>query len=229
MSIMKTRLILALSSLLIMPLAQASDSQATTASEWNPASLREQLQAMPTGNAASGQTLHQTMMCASCHGNAGIAPSQNWPNLAGQKADYTYKVLLDYQSGLRDEDHRSELMTTLVKDMNHQQMADLAVYYADLETSDTQSSKTEAVPTLISQGDPKRLITPCASCHGLDGQGGINASPALAGQQRNAFIRTMQLYKNGARHNDVNETMRFIAKQLSDDEIENLADYYQSL
>jgi cytochrome c553 len=36
-------------------------------------------------------------------------------------------------------------------------------------------------------------------------------------------------YKNGQRHNDVYSRMRLIAQQLSEDEINELALYYQQL
>lgn len=221
---------LILSTCLFVSIAIASETH-TEAKEWTTAQLRSDLSTMPTGNVDTGKNLHSSMMCSSCHGVEGIAPTSNWPSLAGQKADYTYKMLLDYQSGLRDEDHRSELMTILTHDMSKQSMADLAVYYASLSATNqsTDTAESDKPLTLVTQGDPKRLITPCASCHGQEGQGGINASPAIARQQYAAFVRTMQMYKQGQRKNDTNETMRFIAERLSDDEIKALANYYRNL
>lgn len=87
--------------------------------------------------------------------------------------------------------------------------------------------KKSIADKLVRKGDKSRLITPCASCHGLFAQGGKEVSPALAGLSKKAFIRAMQLYKNGQRHNDVNQVMSQFAKKLTDEEIEQLADYYQ--
>lgn len=205
--------------------------QATT-QQWTPAALRRALKDMPVGDVQRGRELNSSMMCMSCHGEQGVAPTGNWPHVAGQKADYTYKMLLDYQSGLRSEDGRSQLMTILVQVMTQQDMADVAAYYATLSAPDAvQTLKTDAeqqaqAESLVRKGDPKRLITPCASCHGVQGQGGKNATPALAGQNPQAFVRTMQLYKSGARNNDVHQGMAQFAQRLTDTEIDWLAQYY---
>jgi len=84
----------------------------------------------------------------------------------------------------------------------------------------------QAILKLVTKGDPARLITPCASCHGLDGQGGKNESPAIAGQTRSYFIRTMMLYHNDLRNSDNDHAMRAFAMPLTDQEIRQLADYY---
>lgn len=204
----------------------------TSAPAWKPASLRQALAAMPSGDALRGKELNSQYMCASCHGDNGVAPTNNWPHTAGQKADYTYKMLLDYKSGLRSEDKRSKLMQAAVEPLTEQDMADLAAYYASLPLPATPAANPAALDLnaaekLVRKGDPTRLITPCASCHGVKGQGGKNAAPALAGQSEKAFIRTMQLYKHGKRVTDVNKGMAQIAVQLTDEEIRQLAAYYQ--
>ena len=216
--------------------AIASDQAAAAAGSWTPASLSRTLGAMPIGDVGRGEQINRDMMCASCHGAEGIAPTSNWPNVAGQKADYTYKILLDYKAGRRAEDRRSELMVTLTEILSDQDMADVAAYYASLDpaaaTKDQRPPVNGALAqaeTLVRKGDRSRLITPCASCHGLQGQGGINAAPSLAGQSANAFDRTMQMYKTGKRHNDVNESMSQFARRLSDEEIRQLAVYYSTL
>lgn len=199
---------------------------------WTPASLAAALAAMPQGDIERGRQLNRDLMCASCHGDEGLAPTPNWPNVAGQKAAYTYKMLLDYQSGRRAEDRRSELMSAVSALMDARQMADIAVFYASLHPRKTSAARNamdrqgSLAEALIRKGDRRRLITPCASCHGLYGQGGINAAPALAGQTVPAFIRTMQMYKTGKRTSDVNASMSQFSHQLTDDEIRQLAEYY---
>ena len=53
--------------------------------------------------------------------------------------------------------------------------------------------------------------------------------PALAGQQAEYFEATLKEYKTGDRHNDIYSRMRLIAKQLTDEEIKDLAQYYLQL
>lgn len=195
---------------------------------WTPASLRVVLADMPKGDAANGKALHTGMFCASCHGAAGESLSASWPSLSGQRAEYTYKMLLDYQSGLRKEDARAGLMNVVSTLLSKQDMADLAAFYAAQPLPAASHVADAATSQMIRRGEPSRLVTPCASCHGLHGQGGINETPALAGLSRDYFIRTMQHFREGTRHNDSVQAMRAFAKPLTDAEIISLADYYAS-
>jgi cytochrome c553 len=114
--------------------------------------------------------------------------------------------------------------------MSQQDMADVAAYYASLPAHEATAKAPAHADAgrLVRKGDPTRLITPCASCHGVKGQGGKEAAPTLAGQSEKAFIRTMVLYKNGGRHNDVNKGMAQIAAKLTAEEIRQLAAYYHA-
>lgn len=204
----------------------ASPDKTEPAKTWNTSKLQRTLISMPEGDTKRGEAQHNALFCASCHGQKGEAPTLNWPSLAGQRAEYTYKMLVDYQSGLRDEDARSEVMTISAKNLTEQDMADLAAFYAaqELPTATKQSSD-EAVK-LVKKGDPARLITPCTSCHGVDGQGGKNESPAIAGQTKAYFMRTMKLYHGDHRTNDNDFAMRAFAMPLTQQEITELADYF---
>jgi cytochrome c553 len=81
----------------------------------------------------------------------------------------------------------------------------------------------------VRQGDPKRLITPCASCHGTSGQGGNREAPALAGQNPLYLVRTLLDYHNGVRANDSLKGMQVFAHKLTRQEVESLAAYYADL
>ncbi|MEE9355711.1 MAG: c-type cytochrome [Methylococcaceae bacterium] len=73
------------------------------------------------------------------------------------------------------------------------------------------------------------MLPPCSVCHGTEGEGEKMDIPALAGQQVEYLEKTLKAYKRGDRHNDIYSRMRLIAKQLTDEEIKDLAQYYQSL
>jgi len=195
--------------------------------KWTPQSWGAEMRAMPEGDPVAGERLHVNAFCASCHGSAGESMTHNWPNLAGQRAEYTYKQLIDYQDGRRHEDERAMLMITIVQGLDRQDMADLAAFYAaqDLPGND-EVDKGHPAHSLVSVGDPQRLITPCAACHGVAGSGGINESPAIRGNPEDYFIRTMKAYRDGRRDNDVAKGMSQFAKHLTDEEIEALANYY---
>jgi cytochrome c553 len=215
-----------------------SAGAAQPAPAWTPSTLRQTLGSLPTGDAAQGLKVHEQLFCASCHGAKGVAPTQNWPHLAGQKSAYTAKMLLDYQSGLRREGKRAELMHDIAVMMTPQQIADVSAFYAvqafpqndgTPRPAPQKAAKDFDAAQLIRKGDPARLLTPCASCHGVAGQGGNREASALAGQNPLYFVRTLLDYQSGLRANDSAKGMSTFAKKLTRTEIEALATYYADL
>ena len=228
-----SRALLLASFLLAFSHAQAAH-EAPAARTPSASEVRTTLAAMPRGNVTRGQALNQRLMCASCHGADGVAPTQNWASLAGQRAVYTYKSLIDYQKNGRHENARATLMQVAVADMSRQDMADVAAYYASLPLPKPAIALLDAstyarIDRLARHGDPARLLTPCASCHGAAGQGGVNETPALAGQTPGSLMRTLLDYRAGRRITDAHQGMRQFARQLSTQEIRELAMYYSAM
>ncbi|MDD2659288.1 MAG: c-type cytochrome [Methylococcales bacterium] len=199
---------------------------------WTP----ESLNLVKNGDLNKGKELAES--CKSCHGDKGQgmkeAPEDEdtnavpaIPALAGQVATYTYKQLRDYFNGNRSH----EQMTGIAKGLSEQDAADLAMWFSSLPSPENKSSSRNLARAekMVEQGDGKRILPPCFVCHGSKGQGEKQDIPALAGQQSDYFARTLLEYKNGKRHNDIYSRMRLIAQQLSDDEIKELAQYYQQL
>ncbi|EQD65230.1 cytochrome c554 [mine drainage metagenome] len=65
-------------------------------------------------------------LCAACHGANGHARQADIPDLAGQKADYLFKAMRDYQSGARNV----PLMRGALGSIDARQMRALADWYA---------------------------------------------------------------------------------------------------
>ena len=195
---------------------------------WTP----EALNLVKNGNLNKGKELAES--CKSCHGDKGQGMEEESkddeilpaiPALAGQVANYTYKQLRDYFN-----DSRSHVqMTGVAKGLTEQDAADLAVWFSSLPPQENKSSSQNlaSAKRMVEQGDSKRILPPCFVCHGGKGQGEKMDIPMLAGQQPDYFSRTLEAYKNGQRHNDIYSRMRLIAQQLSDEEIKELAQYYQ--
>ena len=76
----------------------------------------------------------------------------------------------------------------------------------------------------IAAGEAKART--CATCHGRNGVGTAPNFPNLAGQKSIYLTEQLQLFRSGERKN---EQMTIIAKPLSDEDIANLAAYYESL
>lgn len=64
--------------------------------------------------------------CVPCHGEAGVAQSAQWPDLAGQHASYLEQSLKQYRDGLR----ANLVMAPLVASLDDAALAELAAYYA---------------------------------------------------------------------------------------------------
>ncbi len=185
-------------------------------------------------DAALGAALHDELLCASCHGDQGVARSSNWPNLAGQVAGYTYKSLYDYHTWERTISEGGPLMGYLVDELDPKGMADIAAYYASLPTPPEQTvalaqSDIDTAKKLHWLGDPDRLIQPCSACHGSNGEGVFPDYPLIAGQNVGYIKDQMLLYRSGERHSDVYSRMRLISEKLTDTEIDALANYFAAM
>jgi cytochrome c553 len=213
---------------LITPVAVNAEPSSQIA--WTP----EVLTIVKNGDLNKGKGLAES--CKSCHGDKGQGMKEETrdgetlpaiPALAGQVATYTYKQLRDYANGSRSHDS----MTGIAKGLKEQDAADLAVWFSSLPAQENKSSSQNLARAekMVEQGDGKRILPPCFVCHGGKGQGEKQDIPALAGQQADYFARTLLEYKNGQRHNDVYSRMRLIAQQLSEEEIRELAQYYQQV
>jgi len=66
----------------------------------------------------------------------------------------------------------------------------------------------------------------CVVCHGLDGQATIPLAAHLSGQQKDYLIIQLRAYRSGQRKHD---QMSIIAKPLTNEEIDNLAEWYSSI
>mgnify|MGYP003672569119 FL=1 len=69
----------------------------------------------------------------------------------------------------------------------------------------------------------------CAACHGAAGKAAIPSYPNLAGQNKAYLISSLKAYKNKQRNGGMAAIMQGQAAALSDQDIENLAEYYNSL
>jgi cytochrome c553 len=75
-------------------------------------------------------------------------------------------------------------------------------------------------------GAGRQKITVCQACHGLDGLSKNPEAPNLAGQLESYLARSLTAYKTGERKN---ESMNIVAKDLSDEDIADVAAYYASI
>lgn len=191
-----------------------------SAAAFTPAELDKAVASLPKANVMGGFAVHSKQFCGSCHGPNGIAPTANWPHVAGQPFEVTAKALLDYRDGRRTGGAQAAIMTAAAKRLTDQQIADVSALYEMLPGPDGKTFD-------VRKGNPARAITPCAACHGMTGKGRSNGKvPVLHGQNPTYLAAQLRDYRDGRRDNDVLKEMRFFAQKLTDDEINALADFY---
>ena len=84
-------------------------------------------------------------------------------------------------------------------------------------------------PGTQAAGNPKAgqaIASQCAACHGVKGLATLPSAPNLAGQSLQYLDEQLKLYRSGKRQN---ETMVLMAKPLTDQQIEDLAAWYNSI
>lgn len=197
---------------------------------WTP----ETIALLRDADAARGAALNGDLICSSCHGEDGVARSTNWPNLAGQVSGYIYKSLYDYHTWERTISEGGPLMGYLVEEMQPQDMADLAKYYASLPKPPAQEigltqAEFDVADKLNWLGDPKRLVQPCSACHGNKGEGVFPDYPLISGQTEGYLRDQLLLYRSGERHSDIYSRMRLLSAELTDGEIDALAKYFAAM
>ena len=99
----------------------------------------------------------------------------------------------------------------------------------------TRIAALMAASLLLAQALPARAADPaagqaksaiCATCHGKNGIGTAPNFPNLAGQKSQYMVQQLKMFHSGERKS---EQMNIIAKPLSDQDMENLSAYYESL
>lgn len=68
----------------------------------------------------------KAVVCQACHGKHGIATSPQYPDLAGQYADYMVQVMHEYKDGQR----KNAIMKGFVSQLSNEDMEQIAAYFA---------------------------------------------------------------------------------------------------
>ena len=77
-----------------------------------------------SGDADAGRK--KSTPCAACHGQTGVSPSPEFPNLAGQYADYLQHALTHYKNGKR----KNPIMQAQVANLSAKDILDLSAFFA---------------------------------------------------------------------------------------------------
>jgi cytochrome c553 len=156
--------------------------------------------------------------CTGCHGIPGYKnsyPMYKVPKIGGQNRTYLIAALTAYQTGERPH----PTMMLQAESLNQTDISDIASWLTSVEMETLAVTDARNSPA----GDKTQI---CQTCHGVDGLGTDPAYPALAGQHSSYIIRALRDYRDGARKNTV---MSGFARNLTDQDIEDLAGWYSGL
>ena len=184
-------------------------------------------QRIGSGNPVAGKS--KSELCQGCHGELGLSVEDLIPNLAGQYASYLAKQLRNFQSGARTH----EIMSAMAKTINDADLNDITAYFSSQKKMQGNGKGGNAVAkNLFLNGDAKREIPACTSCHGVNGKGqapNIATYPVIGGQHKAYLHAQLAHWRDGERRNSPDGVMNKVAKTLTDAEIEALTDYLSGL
>lgn len=66
----------------------------------------------------------------------------------------------------------------------------------------------------------------CQTCHGMDGRGILPMVANIGGQQKQYLVKQLEDYRAGRRHN---QQMSIIVQTLSDEDIDNVTEWYSHI
>lgn len=184
-------------------------------------------------DAAKGEALYSTgdnargiPACSSCHGAAGNSTISANPKLAGQHEAFLAKQMHDFAS----PDRKHAIMSTYAKALKPEEINNLAAYLSG-QVPKQGAAKNPELATLGKKifrgGIADKRIPACAGCHSPNGAGIPAQFPRLAGQHQDYTKAQLLAFRSEDRKNSLQ--MQSISKNLSEKEIEAVADYIAGL
>ena len=196
-----------------------------------------------TANLSNGKKIYDNgkpdanvAACVTCHGENAIGnDDMGSPKLANVGYVYIVKQLTNFAEGKRT-DLTMGVMNDIAKGLTQQDIRDLAAYEngqpRKVELSDLkalaaggktvgQAYKGKALVVYGAAGK----VPACQSCHGANGRGADPIYPKIAQQRYVYIVNQLTHWRDGSRANDPIGQMRAVAKNLTDNDINDAAAY----
>ena len=200
---------------------------------------------------ANGKTIFESgkgnvPACNSCHGATGLGDdTMGTPRLAGQIYSVLLKQLDDYASDKR-QDTTMFVMNANAKGMSQQDRKDVSAYLnslgrvfsgkslqkasggsdiAALKESGVEVGESYLGKITVSYGIVERGIPACLSCHGHNGRGVDPMYPRIGEQKFGYLVSQLKKFRDGSRTNDPMGQMQAVAKNMTDEDILNVATF----
>lgn len=160
------------------------------------------------GDPAKGES--HTVLCAGCHGLAGVSSDPATPNLAGQDPQYLVNAIKAYRNT-----RTYEPMIRVVAGLSDADVDNIAAFY-----SVQKGRPAENGPALLQE-----LTQKCDRCHGTGVRSSDVAIPRLNGQDQDYLVMALRSYRDNRRQTSV---MHNMVLPYGEAVIESLATYYAS-
>jgi cytochrome c553 len=170
--------------------------------------------ACAAGDAERGRA--KAEICLGCHGENGNSTTELTPSLAGQPETFTTLQLILMRERLR----QVPVMQEAVRELNDDDIADLAAYFAELPPLPSAAPPDEAK---LARGGEFAQRLRCGSCH-LNDYAGREQMPRLAGQREDYLLHAMREYRDNQR-TGTDTSMSGVLYGLSNDDLAALAHY----
>jgi cytochrome c553 len=174
----------------------------------------------------NGDATRNITACVACHGAAGNSAIAQNPKLAGQHEAYLYKQLMNFKG----PDRNNAIMTMIATALTEDEMRNISAYLGAqvIKPGAAKNKETvEAGKKIYRGGIAEKNVPACASCHGPNGAGIPDQFARLGAQHQEYTVSQLMNFRSGVRKNSIQMTT--IAKRLSDDEMQAVADYIAGL
>lgn len=169
--------------------------------------------------------------CQSCHGPEALGiDDQQTPRLAGIGYAYVVKQLTNFAN----DDRINVIMNVMAKGLSEEDRRNIAAYlntlppknepsdFAALKASGTEIGEPYRGQILVRYG-VRGKVPACQSCHGYNGRGSDPVYPAIGQQKYVYLVNQLKNWRDGSRANDPLGQMRAVAKNLTDQDINDAA------
>ena len=159
-------------------------------------------------------------LCEGCHGSEGRSTAADTPSLAGQPKQFVTTQLVMFREGNR----KNAIMNPIAAPLSNADISELGSYFS-AQRAEPAGKPLAAGAAAAARGLAESLG--CVTCHGAELKGQQHI-PRLAGQQPEYIVKQMKAFRSRERTNDAGN-MTSVSKNLTDEDIANLANYIGSL
>lgn len=170
-----------------------------------------------------------THVCAACHGRDGNSVDPNVPSLAGQVEPYLERQLIAFKT-----QRRTGVMSGIAVGLSDADVHVAADWFAQQMAQPNPDPRPDSAAlrqgaAIYRHGIDTKNVPACASCHAMNGSGLPPEFPRLAGQHTNYLEAQLRAFRSDSRLSNPNAMMRNVSSDLSNQEIDAVAQYITDL